>query len=172
MAYAAVRGHLKVMRSLLERQADVNLADSGGNSPLIHAAMRGRTDAVRLLLEPGGKVDAASKSWLDPLMAAAWEGHTSVATDLLKRGADATLVNAEGRSARMLAESEGHRAIVELLTARRAADPRVRVLILDGYSNHDWRLTTSLIRGILEPTGLFTVDGVHGAADPRRAGLG
>ena len=39
-----------------------------------------------------------------------------------------------------------------------AADPRVRVLILDGYSNHDWRLTTALIRGMLEPTGLFTVD--------------
>ena len=39
-----------------------------------------------------------------------------------------------------------------------AADPRVRVLILDGYSNHDWRLTTALIRGMLQPTGLFAVD--------------
>lgn len=33
----------------------------------------------------------------------------------------------------------------------------VRVLIVDGYSNHDWRLTTALIRRILEPTGLFAV---------------
>lgn len=39
-----------------------------------------------------------------------------------------------------------------------AADPRLKVLIVDGYSNHDWRLTTSLIRGILEPTGLFNID--------------
>jgi len=39
-----------------------------------------------------------------------------------------------------------------------AADARVRVLILDGYSNHDWQLTTALIRGMLQPTGLFTVD--------------
>ena len=38
-----------------------------------------------------------------------------------------------------------------------AAGPRIRVLIVDGYSNHDWRLTTALIRGILEPTGLFDV---------------
>lgn len=37
------------------------------------------------------------------------------------------------------------------------ADPLVRVLIVDGCSNHDWRLTTALIRGILEPTGLFVV---------------
>jgi hypothetical protein len=37
------------------------------------------------------------------------------------------------------------------------AEPRVRVLIVDGLSNHDWKLTTALIRGILEPTGLFAV---------------
>jgi hypothetical protein len=36
-------------------------------------------------------------------------------------------------------------------------EPRIRVLIVDGFSNHDWELTTSLIRGILEPTGLFDV---------------
>ena len=41
--------------------------------------------------------------------------------------------------------------------AEAAPDTRIRVLILDGYSNHDWRLTTALIKGILEPTGLFTV---------------
>jgi type 1 glutamine amidotransferase len=44
------------------------------------------------------------------------------------------------------------------LAARAASEPRpIRVLILDGYSNHDWKLTTSLIRGILEPTHLFDV---------------
>ena len=38
-----------------------------------------------------------------------------------------------------------------------AAEPPIRVLIVDGYSNHDWRLTTSLIRGILDATGGFDV---------------
>lgn len=38
-----------------------------------------------------------------------------------------------------------------------AAEAPVRVLVVDGYSNHDWKLTTALIRGILEPTGLFSV---------------
>ena len=33
----------------------------------------------------------------------------------------------------------------------------VHVLIVDGFSNHDWRQTTALIRGILEPTKLFDV---------------
>ncbi len=34
----------------------------------------------------------------------------------------------------------------------------IRVLIVDGFSNHDWKLNTALIRGIIEPTKLFTVD--------------
>jgi hypothetical protein len=38
------------------------------------------------------------------------------------------------------------------------AERPIRVLIVDGFSNHDWRLTTALIRGIIEPTGLFAVD--------------
>lgn len=38
-----------------------------------------------------------------------------------------------------------------------AADRPIRVLIVDGFSNHDWRLTTALIRGVLEPTGLFEI---------------
>jgi len=37
-------------------------------------------------------------------------------------------------------------------------DNKIRVLIVDGYSNHDWKLTTQLIRALLESTGLFTVD--------------
>lgn len=34
---------------------------------------------------------------------------------------------------------------------------RIRVLIVDGASNHDWQMTTRLVRAILEPTGLFDV---------------
>src|SRR5688572_22368025 len=34
----------------------------------------------------------------------------------------------------------------------------IRVLIVDGFSNHDWRLTTHYIRSILERAGNFAVD--------------
>jgi len=33
------------------------------------------------------------------------------------------------------------------------SQPRIRVLILDGFSNHDWQQTTALLRGILEASG-------------------
>ena len=37
------------------------------------------------------------------------------------------------------------------------ADSRVKVLIIDGVSNHNWRLNTALIEGVLHPTGLFDI---------------
>src|ERR1039458_2439681 len=36
-------------------------------------------------------------------------------------------------------------------------DKKIRVLIVDGFSNHDWQQTTALIRSILAPSGLFEV---------------
>ncbi|MDR3458168.1 MAG: ThuA domain-containing protein [Verrucomicrobiae bacterium] len=38
-----------------------------------------------------------------------------------------------------------------------AAESKIRVLVVDGFSNHDWQHTTALIEGILEPAGLFEV---------------
>jgi len=38
-----------------------------------------------------------------------------------------------------------------------ARQSKIKVLIVDGFSNHDWRQTTALLRGILEPSGLFEV---------------
>jgi uncharacterized protein len=35
---------------------------------------------------------------------------------------------------------------------------KIRVLIVDGFSNHDWQQTTQLLRGILDRTGKFKVD--------------
>jgi hypothetical protein len=45
-----------------------------------------------------------------------------------------------------------------LQMAAPAADMnKIKVLIVDGFSNHDWKYNTQLLRGILDPTGLFEV---------------
>ena len=51
-----------------------------------------------------------------------------------------------------------------------AAEQPIRVLLVDGFSNHNWQLNTALIRGFLAPTGLFTVD--VSTAPPTAASLG
>ena len=33
----------------------------------------------------------------------------------------------------------------------------IQVLLIDGFSNHDWKQTTSMVKGILEETGRFAV---------------
>ena len=43
-------------------------------------------------------------------------------------------------------------------TAVAAAAPALKVLIVDGQNNHNWRATTPLLKKALEETGLFTVD--------------
>src|SRR5579871_2121586 len=43
---------------------------------------------------------------------------------------------------------------------------KIRVLIVDGFSNHDWKQTTQLLRGILERAGEFDVDVSTAPQDP------
>lgn len=42
--------------------------------------------------------------------------------------------------------------------AEAPGEDRIRVLIVDGFSNHDWRQTTRVTKWILEESGLFQVD--------------
>lgn len=69
---------------------------------------------------------------------------------------------------RYLPEQRGtvNRPVVRILTAIAAivmsttawADDPIRVLIVDGQNNHDWRKTTPVLKACLEGTGRFKVD--------------
>src|SRR5690625_1621869 len=48
--------------------------------------------------------------------------------------------------------------IVSTSVATAQANERIPVLIVDGFSNHDWEQTTAVTKWILESSGLFTVD--------------
>ena len=45
-----------------------------------------------------------------------------------------------------------------MVPARAAAQPTIKVLIVDGQNNHAWATTTPLLKKILEDSGRFTVD--------------
>jgi len=45
--------------------------------------------------------------------------------------------------------------------------PPLRILLIDGQNNHDWRATTPLIKRTLEATGLFQVDVATAPSDPQ-----
>jgi hypothetical protein len=45
-----------------------------------------------------------------------------------------------------------------VLAVQRAEESKIRVLIVDGINNHDWRTATDGVRQFLSATGRFTVD--------------
>lgn len=49
-------------------------------------------------------------------------------------------------------------ALVFLVVGARADAPKIKVLIIDGQNNHQWKTTTPLLKTILEQAGIFSVD--------------
>ena len=51
-----------------------------------------------------------------------------------------------------------HLALVVLASVSLAAENRLKALIVDGQNNHQWQLTTPVLKKHLEDSGRFTVD--------------
>jgi type 1 glutamine amidotransferase len=51
------------------------------------------------------------------------------------------------------------------ITTAGAAEPKLRVLVLSGSNNHDWKQTTPVIKAVLEESGRFAVDVVENVPD-------
>ena len=112
--------HLKTIRSLLERGADVNARNTAGRSALLFAVDRGRADAAALLLEQGADVNAVDRNGAFPLLAAACSGNVELVTVLADRGADLRTARPDGWTPLMCAVQGSHLAAVRKLLERGA----------------------------------------------------
>ena len=68
MILGAERGHLEVVRLLLEAGADKDAATQPGATALMFVAKNGHLEVVRLLLEAGADKDAATEPGATALM--------------------------------------------------------------------------------------------------------
>lgn len=89
-----------LVKLLLERDADVNLADTReGQTPLIWATRHGRNGNVKLILQKKPEIDARDRQGRSVLMHAAIYGYPRIAHNLLKQGADPLLTDKSGKTA-------------------------------------------------------------------------
>ncbi|KAI9101238.1 hypothetical protein DFS34DRAFT_462756 [Phlyctochytrium arcticum] len=132
---AAYKGHLNIVKALLERQVDANVVDNKANTALVWAASAGHLAVVKVLLDyPGVNVEGCSLSQakalnakgfqfpITSLVAAAYSGHTLVVECLLNRGAgiDRCVGSGGSRTAIMFAAWMRQTEVVKLLLARGA----------------------------------------------------
>ena len=107
-------------RFLIGKGANVNLAASNGDTPLITAARVGYTEAIDLLLQLGAKVDAANRMGETPLILAVQQRQVDAVKLLLAKGANPDKKDAAaGYSAREYAKRDTRNR--EILAAIEAA---------------------------------------------------
>ena len=105
---------------LVTRGADVNLADNGGNTPLMSAAMWVSLPSVRLLLDHGARVNAQAADGTTAAMLVGSAGPASVAvlSLLLDRGADTRIRTTSGRDVFNSMARYGRTDLLDVLRAR------------------------------------------------------
>jgi uncharacterized protein len=114
---AALAGDITVMRLLLEKGADPNIATFAGTTALMAAAgvnwMTGQTfteskealmQAVQLCLEKGGDVNAKNSMGVTAVIGAANRGSDDILEFLVKKGARLDIKDKEGRTPLVWAE--------------------------------------------------------------------
>uniref|UniRef100_A0A8C6PA56 Euchromatic histone-lysine N-methyltransferase 2 n=1 Tax=Nothobranchius furzeri TaxID=105023 RepID=A0A8C6PA56_NOTFU len=102
--WAAEHKHVKVIKSLLNRGADVTIKDKELNVCLHWAAYAGNVDIAELVLNAGCSLSSVNVHGDTPLHIAAREGFLECVTLFLSRGADIDVVNREGDTPLTLAK--------------------------------------------------------------------
>lgn len=130
MTLACYKGHLDMVRYLLEAGADQEHKTDEMHTALMEASMDGHVEVARLLLDSGAQVNMPTDSFESPLTLAACGGHVDLAMLLIDRGANIEEVNDEGYTPLMEAAREGHEEMVALLLQQSTYDSNALI-----YSN-------------------------------------
>jgi predicted Zn finger-like uncharacterized protein len=112
---AAEQGNTALVKTLLQKGANVNEPDSLGWSPLHFAAYKGYKQTAEVLLNNGAIVNAKANNDVRPLHLAAEQGQTVLAELLLGKGADVNARQVQGWTPLGLAAQNGHLETVKLL---------------------------------------------------------
>ena len=121
--HRAVRqSNLEEVASLLERGANPNVPNHGGQYPLTISAHKGKTKIVKVLLDGGANPNIHDHRGRHPLTMAAHKGRTKVVKVLLEGGVDPNIPDYRGRYPLTMAAHKGKTEVVKILLSG-GADP-------------------------------------------------
>ena len=127
VADAAMRGDLDVVRELLERGADVNLAQGDGMTALHWAGEVGDAAMAEMLIYAGANIDAFTRLGdFTPLLIAAEAGNGPVVQVLVEAGADVEARTAVGGATALHYASQAGSVVAVETLLDAGADPDVR----------------------------------------------
>jgi len=119
--WAAQSGHSEVVKSLLNKGAQIDAADSRNTTPLHFAADGGHLDTMRQLMERGASLQAKDADGDTPLHYAAVRNHGACVSSLLEKGAQPDALNFGNQTALHLAAQGGAKDAVAALVKAGAA---------------------------------------------------
>lgn len=126
---ASQYGHFDVVRTLVERKANIEFVWQSGATPLFIASQNGHKPVVAYLLAHGANVNKPRLDGAVPVTSATFGGHHDIVAMLIARGADVNIRNksaplgpTNGDSALITAVALGLEDIVELLLLAGADD--------------------------------------------------
>src|SRR5215467_1632025 len=141
IADAAMKENKQAVRSLLQKKADVNAAQTDGTTALHWAVRWDDLETADLLIRAGANVSAATRAGATPLQLAAINGNAAMIEKLIKAGADPNApLTKYGDTALMMA-------------ARTGKPDAVKVLLDNGAqinSAETWGGTTALMWAVSE----------------------
>ena len=132
LGQAATFNRAEFARVMVERyQADPNMNDKTGHSPLTLASSFGHIRTVKALISVGADPNLESGIRKTPLMAAAEAGHEGMVQTLLQQGASIHATTANGSSPLLAACSAGREEMVHFLVQECQAN--MFAVDADGY---------------------------------------
>ena len=127
VVFFSSHGHLDVVQSLIDHDADVNLPDGNRFTAIMAASMNKHVDVTELLLKEGANLDHALADGTTALMLASKNGYEEVVKELLGADmvgdwprADVNLADHNGDTALIHAARRGHEGVVHVLCCNNA----------------------------------------------------
>ncbi|CAH1397054.1 unnamed protein product [Nezara viridula] len=113
--WASIRGHVDVVKKLLEYGANVSSTDEDNNTALHMAALSGNLEVVHILLVSGSPINAQNMFGDTPLHLAVKQGHFDSVETLLSHGASTNIFNYKKKTPLGLAVTKRNEPLVRLL---------------------------------------------------------